>query len=252
MRVLMTRQEWLGVFVLSALASGPAVAQRTTPAVGAADGSSCGPASVCQEFDSHPVVFVGTVVQVTPDPDDRSPGALRPQTVAFQVSEDFKGASGSSTTLAFDPAAGGARVFSNGETVLVYARRDGSNWFAGCSRTRRVLPDDPELVTLRQLQGLIPGASIEGTLELPDNPRPPAAARSTDLANVPLTAQALDGAGTVSISSQPGGSFLFPWLRPGAYRIRLESPTFVPIVRDIIVAEKSRCVTMAPMTIRPR
>lgn len=244
------RRTWLAVFVLSTFASGSSLAQR--PASGPAENSICGPGSICAEFAGHPVVFVGTVVQASPEADDRTLGPLRLQVVHFQVAEDFKGSSGSSTTLQFDPAADGARIFSIGETVLVYARRDGEGWFAGCSRTRRVTRDDPELVTLRQLQALIPGGSIEGTLEVSDNPRPPAPARNVDLDKLPLSAQALDGSGTVSILSQPGGTFLFSWLRPGAYRIRFESPEFVPVVRDVVVAEKSGCLTIAPMRVSRR
>jgi hypothetical protein len=246
----MTRQPWLAVVLLSVFGSGPADAQR--PASQPAESAACGSGSVCGEFDRHPVVFVGTVTQASPEADDHALGPLRPQIVNFQVIEDFKGASGSSTTLQFDPAAANARVFSSGETVLVYALRSGTLSFAGCSRTRRVTLDDPELVTLRQLHALIPGGSIEGTLELPADPRPPAAPRNADLANLQLTAQALDGSGIMSISSQAGGSFLFPWLRPGEYRVRFVSPLFVPIVRDVVVTETTRCLTLPPIAVRPR
>jgi hypothetical protein len=238
------------VWALSALGSAPAVARRdTTPPQ---DSSSCGPGTICAEFDKHAVVFVGTVVQASPETYDRSIGPLRPQVVNFQVIEDFKGTTGGGVTLQFDPTVADGRLFSTGETVLVYASRAGASWFAGCTRTRRVTLQEPELVALRNLHALTPGGTIEGTLELPANSRPPAPALNVDLGNLPLTAQALDGSTTVSIVTSPAGTYVFPWLTPGTYRIRFDSPTFVPAVRDVVVADKSRCVTMPAISVRMR
>lgn len=122
------------------------------------------------------------LARVTPEADDRQVGPLRPQTVTFDVIEDFKGTAGSGAILTFDPAAADARVFSAGETVLV---------------------------ALRQLQAGSRGASLEGTLHIPASSRPPAAARAADLGNLPLSLQAMDGSDTIVLASQPSGYFLF-------------------------------------------
>lgn len=213
-----------------------------------------GPGTICAEYDAAPLVFLGRVSQVTPEVNDREIGPLRPQTVTFEVIEDFKGTAGGGTTLTFDPAAADARVFSEAETVLVYAHpgADRSLWFAGCSRTRRVTPDDAELVTLRQLQNRDRGGSLEGTLQIPPSTRPPAAPRAADLGNLPLNLQALDGSGTVLVFSQASGYFLVPWVKPGLYRLRFDSPSFVPVVRDVAVGERGRCQTLEPIAVRPR
>jgi len=122
----------------------------------------CSPiGTACAEFDAAGLVFLGRVTDASPPIEDNPIGPLRPQTVTFDVIESFKGAAGNAA-LTFDPAEPGARLFSSGETVLVYARRRGDRgyWFAGCSRTRRVTPEDPELATLRQLAKVRP-SSIE-------------------------------------------------------------------------------------------
>jgi len=214
----------------------------------------CSPGSVCAEYDAAGLVFVGRVTQVLPAAEDRQLGLLLHETVTFDVIEDFKTTAGVATMLELDPAAAGARLFSEGETVLVYARRTSHPdlWFAGCSRTRRVSPEDLELVTLRQLAARVNGASLEGSLEVSANPRPPAPPRNVDLANLQLTAQAMDGTGTVTISTQPGGYFLFPWLKPGTYRIRFDSPLYARYVRDVTIGERSRCQNLDPITVRPR
>jgi hypothetical protein len=199
------------------------------------------------------MVFVARVTQVVPT-DDQPLGPVLAQTVTFTVIEDFKGTAGGSATLTFDPAAPDARVFTPGETVLVYARptADRSLWFAGCSRTRRVGTNDPELETLRRLQIGQRGGSLEGTLVVPANRRPPAVAHDASLDELRLSAQALDGSETFTILSQSSGYFLFPWLRPGVYRLRFESPRFVPVVRDVVVGDDARCQTLEPIAVRPR
>lgn len=213
-----------------------------------------GPGTTCAEYAASPLVFLGRVTQVSPDADDRALGPLLPQTVTFDVLEDFKGTAGGGASLTFDPAAPDARVFSTGETVLVYARGTPNQtiWFAGCSRTRRVAPDDPEITTLRQLRSGVRGASVEGTLQIPAMRRPPAAPLNADLGNLPLSLQALDGSETVVAASQSSGYFLFPWVRPGTYRLRFESAAFVPVVRDITIPENARCQTLEPIAVRPR
>src|ERR1043166_7731055 len=83
----------------------------------------CAPGTICAEYDAAAMVFLARVAQVVPENADFPLGPLRPQTVTFDVIEDFKGTAGSGTTLAFDPGAAGARPFSNREGVLVFARR---------------------------------------------------------------------------------------------------------------------------------
>jgi hypothetical protein len=237
----MSKRPWLIGLMLAALWTGDASAQCQ------------GPGTICAEYEAAAMVFLARVSQVTPI-DDRQLGPILLQTVTFEVIEDFKGTAGGSATLTFDPAAPDARVFSTAETVLVYVRTTANRsvWFAGCSRTRRVTPDDAELVTLRQLQNGNRGGSVEGTLLVPANVRPPAVLRHASLENLQLSVQALDGSETFLVSSQASGYFLFPWLRPGAYRIRLEAPELVPVVRDVVIGESAPCRTLDPMAVRPR
>ena len=232
-----------------------ALAWLQAPATDAPAGCA-GPGTICAEFDASSYVFLAKVMLVTPSPEDdhRQIGALRPQIVQFDVLEDFKGTAGGTATLTFDPAAPAARVFSADETVLVYAKRtqDRSVFFAGCSRTRRVALDEPELGTLRQLQSQISGGSIEGRFELPANRRPPALAPNHDLGLLPISIQALDGSGVYSVTSEPSGYFLIPWLKPGTYRLRFEPAGYVPFVRDVVVTARLRCFTLPPIPVRPR
>lgn len=213
-----------------------------------------GPGTICAEYDAATLVFLARVASVSPELDERQVGPIRPQTVTFDVIEDFKGTAGSGATLPFDPAASDARMFVEGETVLVYAKptQDKSVWFAGCSRTRRVAMDDAELITLRQLQIRLAGASLEGTLHVPASPRPPAVPKTFDLTNLPVSLQALDGTGTVIVASHGSGYFLFPWLKPGTYRLRFEPAGYVPVIRDIVVGDRSRCQVLEPIFVRPR
>jgi hypothetical protein len=220
---------------------------------GEASAECQGPGTVCAEYGAAGMVFLARVTEVSPE-DDRQLGPVLHQSVAFEVIEDFKGTAGGSVVVTFDPAAPDARPFVARETVLVYARRIANTalWFAGCSRTRRVAPDDLELTTLRQLQTGSRGAGLEGSLVVPANNRPPAAARDASLGNLRLSIQALDGSETFTILSQSSGYFLFPWLRPGVYRLRFESPRFVPVVRDVVVGDDARCQTLEPIAVRPR
>jgi hypothetical protein len=225
-------------------------------ALGATDAfAQCqGPGTVCAEYDTATYVFFARVSQVSPDPDDRTLGALVPQNVTFDVIEDFKGTAGGATILTFDQSSAGARLFSVGEIVLVYARstRENSIWFAGCSRTRRTTAEDPELETLRQIRGRTRGGSLEGNLMIPANRRPPALAPEANLANVTISLQALDGSETLAALSQPSGYFLFPWLKPGVYRLRVESPELASVIQDVTIGETARCQTLNPISVRPR
>jgi hypothetical protein len=210
--------------------------------------------SVCAEFDRSRAVFFATVTHLTPDEDDRKPGVRRPRSVTFQIIEAFKGVTAGELTLAFQPTVSGDRPFSTGEAVLVYAARTNAEglWFAACSRTRRITADDPELVALRQLMARAPGGALEGSLEIPEASRPPSLPPTTDLSNLQLTADSLDGQPTLSISTLPGGRFMFPWLPPGRYRIRFESDPYVPVVRDIVIGARNRCLDLEPISVRPR
>jgi hypothetical protein len=242
----MRNSRWMIGLVLAVVCAGHPEAQ--TQAEG-----PCGPGTICADYDAADYVFVARVSQVTPSPDDRSVGPLLNQTVTFDVIEDFKATAGSGATLSVNPAARDARLFTPGETVLVYAKRvERSLVFAGCSRTRRVRLDEPELLTLRQLQLDARGSSLEGALQISPNVRPPALPRSADLGNVQISVQPMDGSDTVVVRTEPSGYFLVPWLRPGAYRLRMDSPALAPAVRDIVIADKTRCQTVDGLFARPR
>jgi hypothetical protein len=248
---------YLAVLALVVGSAGRLAAQ-TPPAAPATPGVStaslCGPGSVCAEYEASLAVFVGRVSLVSPHADDRTVGPMVAQAVTFEVIEDFKGSVGGGTSMTFDPAAPGARTFTLGENVLVYAKRssDGTNWFAGCSRTRRVELTEPELITLRQLQRGTRGGSVEGWLQIPNNPRPPVLPQNTDLSRAQISLQPFDGAETIIVTTQPTGYFLFPWLRTGTYRLRLESPGLAPFIRDVIVGDTTRCQTVDIIPARPR
>jgi hypothetical protein len=205
--------------------------------------AQCGPGTVCADYTSANAVFFGRVAQVSPPAEDRTVGQLLLQTVTFDVIEDFKGTAGGGISMSFDPAAQDARLFAAGEVVLVYARRGERVWFAGCGRTRQVTPDEPELITLRQLQLGTRGGSLEGMLQPLEGARPPALPRNFDLGRARITVQSMDNPETFEIFTQPTGYFLVPWLKPGTYRIRLESPALAPVVRDVTIGDSSRCVT---------
>jgi hypothetical protein len=212
----------------------------------------CGPGTICADYDAADYVFYARVAQVTPSLDDRTVGPLLNQTVMFEVIEDFKATAGSGATLMVNPTVPDARLFTPGETVLVYARRvDRTLVFAGCTRTRRVRPDEPEFTTLRQLQLDSRGSSLEGALQISTNARPPALPRSADLGNVQISLQAMDGSDTIVVRTEPSGYFLFPWLKPGAYRLRVEAPALAPAVRDIVIGDKGRCQSIDGLFARP-
>src|SRR4051794_27598719 len=82
--------------------------------------------TLCPEFYTPPIVFIGTVTDASPEfaEDDPAP-KRRPQTVSFDVIEGFKGTASGAETLVIDPADPEQRVFANGETVIVYAKRSG-------------------------------------------------------------------------------------------------------------------------------
>jgi hypothetical protein len=232
--------------VLAVLSAGHLKAQ--TQAQG-----SCGPGTICADYDAADYVFVARVAQVTPSPDDRTVGPLLNQTVTFEVIEDFKATAGSGATLVVNPSTPDARLFTPGETVLVYAKRiDRTLVFAGCSRTRRVRLDEPEFIALRQLQLDTRGSSLEGALQISANARPPALARGADLGNVQISLQAMDGSDTIVVRTEPSGYFLFPWLRPGTYRLRVDSSALAPAVRDVVIGDKTRCQTVDGLFARPR
>ncbi len=213
----------------------------------------CGPGTICADYDAADYVFVARVSQVTPSLDDRTVGPLLNQTVMFEVIEDFKATAGSGATLMVNPTVPDARLFIPGETVLVYAKRiDRTLVFAGCTRTRRVRLDEPEFITLRQLQLDTRGSSLEGALQISANARPPALPRGADLGNVQISLQAMDGSDTLVVLTEPSGYFLFPWLKPGAYRLRVEASALAPAVRDVVIADKGRCQTVDGLFARPR
>jgi hypothetical protein len=219
-----------------------------------AAGECTGPGTICAEYDAAAYVILARVSQVVPSLDDLPLGPIQPQTVTFDVIEDFKGSASGTAMLAFDPAAADARIFSPGETVLAYIRATSERgiWSAACSRTRQVSLNDAELIALRRLATRTLGGSVEGTLVEPLSPRPPGGPPDVDSGPLRITAQALDAPGMATASMPSPGYFLFGWLSPGSYRLRVESPASVPIVRDIVVGEHARCVTLPPLTIRPR
>lgn len=250
----MTKSRWLAGLVLSGLCAGHPAAQ-SRPAVPSRPPAECEPGTVCSDYDAASHVFLARVTQVTPPPDDRTAGPLLLQNVSFEVLEDFKNTAGGAINLTFNSEAPDARLFTAGETVVVYAKRVGADRalaFAGCSRTRRVTLDEPELAVLRELQLGGRGGSLEGTLDIPESARPPSLPRGANLANVPVTLQSMEEAETVTVVTQPSGYFLFPWLKPGRYRFRLDTPALAPILREVLIGERSRCQTLSGIAARPR
>ena len=160
----------------------------------------------------------------------------RPQTIGFNVLHGFKGAMSGYLTLTFNIATPDERVFTQGETVLVYAQTTSTRGISSvaCTRTRRVDADDPEALTLRELALRTTGAAV------------------TPLEHLTITAESLDRGDVATISSGTGGYFAFPWLVPGRYRITFDSPLYVPVTRDVVVDAKTRCARLAPLMVKLR
>ena len=235
---------WLGL--LTPQARGAAAATATAP-------SPCGdPGSICAEFDAATAVFVANVVSLSVEPQEPDLRPVQLQTVIFDVTEAFKGTAAGPLSVDFNVADVRERRFSVGETVVVYLRGSARTRSVACTRTRRTTSDESEASTLRELVRGSAGGAIEGTLRVFEGTRPPALPAGTPLDHVDVTAEAVDRHETVRASSQTGGYFAFPWLEPGRYRIRLESETYAPVVRDVVIDPRQRCLTLAPVTVQLR
>jgi hypothetical protein len=212
------------------------------------------PASICADFDRASVVFVGRVERAWPEAPDRQLEDVRPQTVAFDMVESFKGMTGGSATLVLNTAAVNERVFSVGEVVLVYAQKGAQPNLStvACTRTRRVRPDDPELAVLAGLARADAGGTVEGSLVPLQGSQPAAPGPTAELGHLEISIESIERGDVVTIVSQPSGYFLVPWLQPGRYRLRLDAPAFAPVTRDVVIAAKARCVRLDPLTLRLR
>ena len=145
-------------------------------------------------------------------------------TVDFNVLEAYKGIGRGPTSLVIVSSYEGYN-FRAGERVLVYVfqRPDGS-LVTGCSPTRRVEKDDPELAFLRHLARREAGGRVEGYLGRFDN-------RWNRYPGVRITLRSLSGYGPVlsTITGPIGGAYFFEWVPPGNYLVTLEAP---PGVKD--------------------
>jgi hypothetical protein len=70
--------------------------------------------------------------------------------VRFKVLERFKGVRDDELTLRFKSTSNEFR-FAEGQRILLYAYKFGTEVTAGCSRTRLATAEDPEVRELRQL-----------------------------------------------------------------------------------------------------
>lgn len=236
---------WPAAVVVFAVSTAPASDARR----------ECGEAgSICADFDKAALVFVGEVESVTPEATAGQSAPVRPQTIGFNVLDGFKGAMSGYLTLTFNIATPDERVFTQGETVLVYAQTTSTRGISSvaCTRTRRVDADDPEALTLRELALRTTGAAVEGSLRVLEGAAPPALPAATPLEHLTITAESLDRGDVATISSGTGGYFAFPWLVPGRYRITFDSPLYVPVTRDVVVDARTRCARLAPLIVKLR
>jgi hypothetical protein len=157
-------------------------------------------------------------------------------------------------TITFNVAAPDERAFKSGETVLVYALATPARGVSSvaCTRTRQILPDDPETATLRELALKSPGAVIEGSLRVLEGATPPALPAATPLARLTVSAESLDRGDVLTATSGSGGYFTFPWMPPGRYRLTFDSPLYAPVTRDIAIDSKTRCLTLDPIVVKLR
>jgi hypothetical protein len=211
------------------------------------------PGFICAEFDAATAVFTGTVVSLSAEPLDVQPRAARLQTVIFEITEAFKGTAVGGLSIDFNLADEQERRFAVGETVVAYLRGSARTRLSTvCTRTRRIAPDDPELMALRELVHGTAGGVVEGALRVFEGSRPPALAASTSLDHLDVSAESVDRKETITVKSQAGGYFVFPWLEPGRYRIRFDAEKYAPVVRDVVIDARQRCLGLDPMIVQLR
>lgn len=220
--------EWFALAVLCALTVG-----GQPPGECLADAGT-----VCESVKTTPLIFLGEVKNVNWDPRDqtRPPG---PQIVTFRVLEGLKGVTGAEITLSF-AAAGEQPEFMNGQRELVYARRSLSSqeWFASCSRSRSVAPDDPEVLALRNVIRGVVGAVVEGSLLID----------ATARKDVRVTAKSPGTEVGTKVLLNGGGRYLL-WLPPGRYTLRFDAPDYESRTIAVVVSQSDRCVTVEPVVL---
>lgn len=169
--------------------------------------------------------------------------------LTFDVLEPFKNVKRGVTTLRMPPSVEGHN-FRAGERVFVLTTRnkDGS-WSNGCTGTRAVHEDDPDVRMARVLARGEDGASIGGRLVSVDNGR---VIWTREHPDVRVTLRRTSGATSV-VSTNRQGVFLFDWVRPGDYYVSVENQRGYPRLRQrVVVGPGQNCRSLPLFTIPVR
>jgi hypothetical protein len=199
-----------------------------------ADCAVVGDTPICYGLGESELIFLADVISVQ----DATAGGMRVADVRFRVLEPFKGVLAPDATLRFDATQAEQFTFVPGQRLLVYASRSQGRWHSGCTRTRVVGADDPEIDILRGLTTGRPGGPVSGIVMSTTD----AEQQLLPGVRVTLRGSAVDGGVERQATTSTDGVFQFGWVEPGSYNVVVAGPRGVEEQRTVVVERRSACV----------
>jgi hypothetical protein len=203
-----------------------------------ADCAAVGDTPICHGLRESELIFLADVVGVQ----DATAAGMRVADVRFRVLERFKGVLTADVTLRFDATQAERFTFVPGQRLLVYASRSQGRWHSGCTRTRAVSEDDPEIDILRGLTTTRPGGPLSGVVMSTTD----AEQRLLLGVRVSLLGNGVDQ----QVTTGPDGVFQFGWVAPGTYSLVVAGPRGAEERRTVVVERRSACVGAGVIQLR--
>jgi hypothetical protein len=187
-------------------------------------GCSCiGGVPTCNTYWSTDTVFLGRVTKIQGIPGTGAgPSAEWPATlVDFQITEHFRGASGTSITIRTGRGGGDCGyTFEPGKTYLVFA--SGSPLTTGiCNPTMPVERADETLAYIRKAPLEPSGGNLYGTVFLRPKRGEPGKLSHMPMSGVKVTAR---GPEVLTVITDSAGRYTFPRAPAGSYSVELDLP----------------------------
>jgi hypothetical protein len=207
-----------------------------------ADCAAVGDTPICYGFGESELIFLADVVDVQ----DATAGGTRVADVRFRVVDRFKGVVAPDATLRFDATQAERFTFVAGQRLIVYASRSQGRWHSGCTRTRVVGDDDPEIDILRGLTTGRPGGPLSGiVMSTTDTGQ-----RLLLGVRVSLRGGVSDGGVNRQATTGPDGVFQFDWVAPGTYSLVVAGANGAEERRTVVVERRSACVGAGVIQLR--
>ncbi|HEV8145971.1 MAG TPA: carboxypeptidase regulatory-like domain-containing protein [Bryobacteraceae bacterium] len=213
---------------------------------------SCSPlasAPGCQLIASTPVVFLGTVTAIEPDP--MWPRAPRARIYRFRVERAYKGLDPKTTSILVDPdnlttcgtayRAGGKYIIFGGgsprdKSVVMSSQCSGSRLAANYPDDVRFLDQYSDGKSITKISGRV--VQWLGRIGWPD---------PEEIASVPQAVVTLEAYGfKQELSSGLSGQFTFAPVKPGSYRLTAESKGYGTVTSSVQV-DAGACTEAFPV-----